>query len=85
MFLLFVCLLDQILKGTKHFVLFKVLDGDVNGRLGLCPLCQGQMKYEEEDYESTVHCSGRFDEDIGRRIAWYVSTGLILTCRYVIK
>jgi len=57
----------QIIGGTKAFVLFKVIDGEVHGRLSLCPLCQGDLKYLEGDYDK-IHCSGRYDEDIGRRI-----------------
>jgi Poly(ADP-ribose) polymerase and DNA-Ligase Zn-finger region len=57
----------QIMKGGKEFVTFKVLDGELHGRLGLCPLCQGDLKFEEGDFD-TVHCSGRYDEDWGRRI-----------------
>lgn len=55
----------QIMAGVKDFVLFKVIDGALHGRLGLCPLCQGDLKFVEDDYD-TVHCRGRYDEDIGR-------------------
>ncbi len=55
----------QIKSGAKPFVLFKVIDGQLHGRLGLCPLCQGDLKFEEGDYDK-VHCRGRYDEDIGR-------------------
>ena len=51
----------QIIGGTKAFVLFKVIDGEVHGRLSLCPLCQGDLKYLEGDYDK-IHCSGRYDE-----------------------
>ena len=53
----------QILGGTKAFVLFKVIDGELNGRLSLCPLCQGDLKFLEGDYD-TIHCGGRFDEGV---------------------
>lgn len=52
----------QVLTGKKDFVLFKVLDGHVHGRLGRCPLDGGRLKFMEGDYE-TVHCPGGFDED----------------------
>mmetsp|Transcript_34957 Transcript_34957/g.84593 ORF Transcript_34957/g.84593 Transcript_34957/m.84593 type:complete len:683 (+) Transcript_34957:164-2212(+) len=65
----------QMLKGTKQFVMFKCIDGEVNGRLGFCPLCQGQLKYDDTDYEATVHCSGRYDEDMGRRVACSYKVG----------
>lgn len=58
----------QIMKGGKDFVLFKVIDGATRGRLGFCPLCQGNLKLEEGDFD-TVYCAGRFDEEMGRRIA----------------
>ncbi len=51
----------QIIGGTKEFVLFKVVDGVVNGRLWLCPLCAGDLKYKEGDYENII-CGGRYDE-----------------------
>lgn len=54
---------NQLLKGNKDFVLFKVMDGAVHGRLGFCPLCQGALKWNEDDLE-TVHCGGRYDEDL---------------------
>ncbi|KAG7355069.1 helix-hairpin-helix domain containing protein [Nitzschia inconspicua] len=54
----------QLLKGTKDFVLFKVVDGELHGRLGFCPLCQGNLKLNEDDLEN-VHCGGRYDEDTG--------------------
>jgi len=63
----------QIIGGTKAFVLFKVIDGELHGRLSMCPLCQGDLKYLEGDYDK-IHCSGRFDEDIGRRIPCSYST-----------
>lgn len=49
------------MTGKKDFVLFKVLDGHVHGRLGRCPLDGGKLKFMEDDYE-TVHCSGVYDE-----------------------
>jgi hypothetical protein len=62
----------QIIGGTKAFVLFKVIDGELHGRLSLCPLCQGDLKYLEGDYDK-IHCSGRFDEGAyGTDIARYI-------------
>eukprot|EP00934_Nitzschia_sp_Nitz4_P003434 Nitzschia sp. Nitz4//scaffold29_size155292//65550//67145//NITZ4_002656-RA/size155292-processed-gene-0.45-mRNA-1//-1//CDS//3329546442//3424//frame0 len=52
----------QVLQGTKDFVLFKVLDGMIHGRLGNCPLDGGRLKYPEGEYDHVV-CMGRFDED----------------------
>lgn len=51
----------QLISGPKMFVLFKVIDGELHGRLSLCPLCQGDLKYIEGDYD-TIHCNGRYDE-----------------------
>lgn len=56
----------QVLGGTKPFVLFKVIDGEENGRLGVCPLCQGRLKFETNS--KTVVCSGQFDETTQTRI-----------------
>lgn len=57
----------QILAGKKDFVLFKVIDGMIHGRLGTCPLDGGALKFQEGDYEKVV-CSGKFDEDNQIRI-----------------
>ena len=51
----------QIIGGTKEFILFKVVDGVVHGRLWLCPLCSGDLKYKDGDFDNIV-CSGRYDE-----------------------
>lgn len=51
----------QIIGGKKEFALFKVVDGVVNGRLSVCPLCPGNLKFLEDDYEK-IHCAGQFDE-----------------------
>jgi hypothetical protein len=57
----------QIKGGKKDFILFKVLDGEVYGRLGMCPLDGGRLKIQEGD-ENHVCCSGHFDEDHQMRI-----------------
>lgn len=57
----------QVLKGAKDFVLLKVLDGKVNGRLGHCELCGGKLKMDEEKEEMII-CSGQFDEAANVRI-----------------
>ena len=64
----------QIIGGTKAFVLFKVIDGELHGRLSMCPLCQGDLKYLEGDYDK-IHCSGRFDEGTyGTASSRYIAT-----------
>jgi hypothetical protein len=52
----------QILTGHKDWVLFKVIDGEMYGRLGRCVLCGGRLKLQEGD-EDHVFCSGIFDEE----------------------
>lgn len=70
----------QIIGGTKAFVLFKVIDGELHGRLSMCPLCQGDLKYLEGDYDK-IHCSGRFDEGTyGTAIGIYVYVICICIC-----
>ncbi|KAL7570144.1 hypothetical protein ACA910_019983 [Epithemia clementina (nom. ined.)] len=56
----------QILKGTKDFLLAKVVDGVVYGRLSRCALCGGQLKMKDDG--KTVECGGSFDESTQRRI-----------------
>lgn len=75
----------QLLGGTKEFVLFKVCDGVVHGRLWVCPLCAGDLKYMEGDYDK-ICCSGRYDEGMCvtaalRTWLWYFTIFLIhFTC-----
>ena len=56
----------QVLKGTKDFLLAKVVDGTVYGRLSRCKLCGGQLKMKEDG--ETIECGGSFDEDTQQRI-----------------
>ncbi|GAX18573.1 hypothetical protein FisN_10Hh226 [Fistulifera solaris] len=58
----------QFVSGTKNYLLVKVLDGHVNGRLARCQLCQGgKLKIDEKNC-SVVLCNGQFDEDAQQRI-----------------
>jgi hypothetical protein len=41
----------QIQGGVKNFRLFKVIDGELHGRLSQCPLCQGNLKFVDDDYD----------------------------------
>lgn len=59
----------QVLKGTKEFMLAKVIDGVVYGRLSRCNLCGGQLKMREGDGPMIVECGGSFDESSQRRIS----------------
>lgn len=58
----------QFLTGTKNYLLVKILDGHVNGRLARCQLCQGgKLKIDERNC-AVVQCNGQFDEDAQQRI-----------------
>jgi hypothetical protein len=37
----------QVLKGTKTVAMRKVIDGELNGRLGLCLVCGGKLKMND--------------------------------------
>ena len=52
--------------GTKDVLMFKVIDGDVHGRLAHCPLCTGKLKMDLS--LTKVICDGRFDEDAQFRV-----------------
>jgi hypothetical protein len=41
------------------------MDGEQQGRLGLCGLCGGRLKHSDD--MSHVNCSGRFDQDLNIR------------------
>lgn len=56
----------QYKSGAKNYLLEKVIDGEVYGRLARCPLCSGHLKLSEDG--STVTCNGMFDEDSQRKI-----------------
>eukprot|EP00586_Coscinodiscus_wailesii_P018785 CAMPEP_0172510212 /NCGR_PEP_ID=MMETSP1066-20121228/227029_1 /TAXON_ID=671091 /ORGANISM="Coscinodiscus wailesii, Strain CCMP2513" /LENGTH=421 /DNA_ID=CAMNT_0013289079 /DNA_START=394 /DNA_END=1659 /DNA_ORIENTATION=+ len=52
----------QMVGGTKDILLQRILDGHVNGRLGLCPTCsEGKLKLEDDG--ETVKCPGWFDKE----------------------
>lgn len=57
----------QLLTGTKDFLVFKVIEGVLYGRLSVCPLCQAGLKFMPGDYDK-IHCPGIFDDDIQARI-----------------
>ena len=56
------------MQGTKDVVLFKVIDGQMHGRLGVCGLDGGRLKWAEDDGDFKVVCRGIFDEDTNTRI-----------------
>lgn len=56
----------QMLAGSKAVLLSRIIDGHINGRLGLCITCgQGRLKLEED--LSAVICPGFYNEDLGGR------------------
>jgi hypothetical protein len=57
----------QYKSGNKNYLMEKVVDGEVHGRLAQCPLCSGHLKLAEDG--AKVLCNGSFDEDSHRPIA----------------
>jgi hypothetical protein len=56
----------QFKTGNKDYLMEKVIDGEVNGRLAtVCALCLGHLKLMEGG--TTVKCNGGFDEDTQTR------------------
>jgi Poly(ADP-ribose) polymerase and DNA-Ligase Zn-finger region len=48
----------QVLKGTKAVAMRKVIDGELNGRLGLCLVCGGKLKLSDDfDKVSYNYCT----------------------------
>ena len=78
----------QMTSGTKPYLMTKVIDGHLHGRLARCSMCGGRLKLVENT-GMDVTCSGVFDEDAAVHIAcvfkapaseaprwkpWFVST-----------
>lgn len=62
----------QTMTGTKAVVLHKVIDGELNGRLPRCKVCEGgRLKFNEAC--DKVICGGGFDEGSQQRISCDVS------------
>jgi ssDNA-binding Zn-finger/Zn-ribbon topoisomerase 1 len=58
----------QFKTGTKDMLLARVIDGQMHGRLGRCPVCsQGQLQLKDENAEMVI-CKGYYDEDLSTRI-----------------
>jgi hypothetical protein len=57
---------SQLLTGKKENILHKVMDGEQLGKLGLCGLCAGRLKFSD-DMEHVI-CGGRFDEALSAKI-----------------
>lgn len=67
MLILVLFLLRQFKTGTKSALLYKCIDGAVHGRLALCSLCTGQLKYDPNDLTKVI-CNGKFDEEASFRV-----------------
>jgi Poly(ADP-ribose) polymerase and DNA-Ligase Zn-finger region./PADR1 (NUC008) domain. len=58
--------------GTKDVLLLRLIDGEVYGRLGKCPICgKGQLKLNDEG--TNVQCKGFYNEDVGAFEVCYFS------------
>lgn len=56
---------DIILKGNKSFILKKVVDASLRGRLGRCGDCGGRVEIDEGG-DGGLICKGNWSEDLGR-------------------
>ena len=56
----------QHLTGTKDVLLQRIMDGEVHGRLPLCPVDGGRLKLSDDSH--TVSCAGTFDEATQTRL-----------------
>jgi len=54
----------QVKTGNKDFMLAKVIDGCMYGRLSRCMMCGGRLKMNDH---GKIVCSGTFDEDTQTR------------------
>jgi hypothetical protein len=55
----------QYKTGNKDYLMEKVIDGEVYGRLAQCPVCSSKLKLTEG---TVVVCIGPFDEDTQRKM-----------------
>lgn len=54
----------QLVSGTKDILMARVIDGQMHGRLGRCPLCvRGKLQLENEAAKNAI-CKGFFNEDV---------------------
>ena len=57
-----------MVSGAKNALLQRIVDGHVNGRLGICPICgKGRLKLNDDNWEE-IYCNGYFDEDTMVRV-----------------
>lgn len=57
----------QLVSGNKDLMMARIIDGQLKGRLGRCPMClRGKLQLEDEHAKKAI-CKGYFDEDLGVR------------------
>jgi hypothetical protein len=55
----------QHISGNKDMLMARIIDGQMRGRLGRCPMCiRGKLSLENEKAEHAV-CHGFYNDDIG--------------------
>lgn len=60
------------ITGNKDVLLLRIIDGEVYGRLGRCPICvKGRLKLCDEG--DKVECKGFYNEDVGAFEVCYFS------------
>jgi len=59
----------QLVSGTKDILMARVIDGQMRGRLGHCPMCvRGPVKLENESAKNAI-CTGYYDSDMGYHVS----------------
>jgi hypothetical protein len=57
----------QLVSGNKDLMMARIINGQLKGRLGRCPMClRGKLQLEDEQAQNAI-CKGYFDEDLGAR------------------
>ena len=61
--------LSLLISSSNPFcIIFRCIDGHVNGRLARCPVCsQGKLSLCDEDAGDTIKCGGYWDEDLNTK------------------
>ena len=55
----------QIKTGNRNLLMARIIDGQLKGRLGRCPMCiRGRMQLENDHARQAI-CKGYYNEDIG--------------------
>ena len=59
---------QQKVTGTRSVLFQRIIEVQVNGRLGMCPTCiEGKLKLSDEDWNIVI-CNGYFDKDTLDRV-----------------